>query len=125
MPWLYYGLLTNQDATTIMKSSLKIKVSTYPSLSNNQFQFFLSVYDFAGNFKGFELLSDQLILCSVPLDKSDVFATAGSSVSFSCSINLYYHMRKFSQTYFYDLCIIFFHFIHLSERLLMICRYFG
>eukprot|EP00158_Paraphelidium_tribonemae_P006667 Partr_v1_DN27926_c1_g1_i4_m11572 putative Transmembrane protein 67 len=106
LPWLYYNELRTGDAATTMETDVNLNFATYPSLSGNKLKFVLARYTFAGVFKGFELLEDQLQFCPLNSVTKRSFANVGVTLTNKCSFNLKHLIGSNSATDFFDLYLI-------------------
>ena len=60
MPWLYYGLLSRENAQTIAAKVPNLALDVTPGSFFSKLPFVLAVYDFQGSFLGLQNLTTDL-----------------------------------------------------------------
>lgn len=60
IPWLYYGLLSNEDPATTARKSPDIRVDVSSGSGVSMLPFVMSVYSVNGTFLGLQNLTTQL-----------------------------------------------------------------
>jgi hypothetical protein len=63
MPWLYYGLLSREDASTIASKIPEVKVDVSSGSGVNTLPFVMAVYSLNGTFLGLQNLTTQFEVC--------------------------------------------------------------
>ncbi|KAL7751866.1 hypothetical protein RI367_002866 [Sorochytrium milnesiophthora] len=86
LPWLYYGLLTNQDSSTVLATAvtLSTNITDAGKTVYQDLRFYLARYALTGAFQGFERLGSQLQLCS----HGAVSYATGSSYQAACYVQI-------------------------------------
>ena len=65
MPWLYYGLLSREDASAIVNKIPDVKVDVSSGSGVNALPFVMAVYNLNGTFLGLQNLTTQFEVCRV------------------------------------------------------------
>lgn len=102
MPWLYYGLLNSQSASTITSKAVDVYVSfsSQPvSPEVNSLPIYLATYTLNGTYLGLRLFSTEANMCSSSERNSQL--VMGDNTVQSCSLDLS-QFNSSSATLFYD-----------------------
>lgn len=108
MPWLYYGLISNQgsDVDTAKTVNLDVTFSSNPTANLvNKLPIVLAAYALNGTFLGLKPLEDVMQLCKTDADPTQ-FLKFGSNYQKSCYIDTNTLLKNLPETFFYDPCTI-------------------
>lgn len=107
MPWLYYGILSDESADVTLRKTLDLDVSftTSPTSTEvNKLPFVVAKYSKEGEFLGLAPLGNELQLCSSNVQDPTAYLRFGKTHQESCKLDLTLLKKTLPETIFYDLC---------------------